>query len=208
MTYESDPSPSAQSKGKVFEALDASKATATSAAQSVSEHAKAAKSKISAGTEMLSEEARQRVITARQAALNAGRATKQTVRKGQRSAENFFESQPLVVGALAVAVGAAIGGLMPRSRFEDEHMGSHRDSLVSEADRILEEEKRKLSVVAEAAAGEVRSILDAKRDAVDQVTGDKTLAGTLADEVKRVGGQIADTATDKAKAEKLGQPKV
>jgi hypothetical protein len=208
MTYESDPSSLEQSKSKVAQAVDASKATATSAVQTVSEHAQAARSKIAAGTEMLSEEARQRVISARQAALNAGRATKRTVRWGQRSAENFFENQPLVVGALAVAVGAAIGGLMPRSRFEDEHMGSHRDRLVSEADRILEEEKRKLGVVAEAAAGEARSILDAKRDAVDQITGDKTLAGTLVDEVKRVRGQIAITAADKAKTENLGKPKV
>lgn len=208
MTYESESSSLEQSKSKVTEALDASKATATSAAQAVSEHTQAVRLKIAAGTEMLSEEARQRVVVARRAAMAAGKATKQTVRRGQRSAENFFENQPLVVGALAVAVGAAIGGLMPRSRFEDEHMGSHRDRLVSEADRILEEEKRKLGVVAEAAAGEARSILDAKRDAVDQVTGDKTLAGTLLDEVTRVGGQIADTAADTAKAEKLGQPKV
>ncbi len=203
MTYPNHPvEPHTQTTGeKLTEAAESVKAKALDTAHTVT-------SKIAAGTEMLSEEARSRVIAARRKATEAGQSTRQTLRRGRQSAGDFFESQPLVVGALAVALGAAISGLIPRSRFEDEHMGSQRDRLVAEADRILEEEKRKLGAVADAAVSEAKAILGSKADAVREVTGDRTLAGVVIDEVKWMGGQIADAATEAAQRNDLGKPKL
>lgn len=207
MTYPDETAIDQKTDNIAKQAKDATTSAVNSAAQSASDTASAIGSQIAAGTEMLSEEARQRVIAARRAAIAAGQSTQRTLRRGRQSASDLFESQPLVVGALAVALGAAIGGLMPRSRFEDETFGSHRDRLVQEADRILEEEKRKLGTVAQAAIGEARNIAASKMDAVNEVTGEKSLAGTVLDEAKRVGKQVADTASEAAKDEKLGKPR-
>ena len=206
MTYQDEPAMDKQTDSIANQAVETTRAAAGSAAQAVSETASAIGSKIAAGTEMLSEEARQRVIAARRAAIAAGQNTQKTLRRGRQTAGDFFENQPLVVGALAVALGAAIGGLMPRSRYEDETFGSHRDRLVHEADRILEEEKRKLGAVAQAAVGEARDIANSKIEAVNKVTGEKSLAGTALDEATRVGKRIADTAMKSAQDEKLGKP--
>lgn len=208
MTYSDEPTMNHKPDTIAKQAKDATTDAMSSVARSASDTASALGSRIAEGTEMLSEEARQRVIAARRAAISAGQSTQKTLRRGKQSAGDYFENQPLVVGALAVALGAAIGGLIPRSRFENETFGSRRDRLVQEADRILEEEKRKLGAVAQAAVGEARNIAASKRDAVSEVTGDRTLAATVLDEAKRVGKQVADTAAEAAKDEKLGKPRL
>lgn len=208
MTYSDETTMNHKPDTIAKQAKDATTDAMSSVARSASDTASALGSRIAEGTEMLSEEARQRVIAARRAAISAGQSTQKTLRRGKQSAGDFFENQPLVVGALAVALGAAIGGLIPRSRFENETFGSRRDRLVQEADRILEEEKRKLGAVAQAAVGEARNIAASKRDAVSEVTGDRTLAATVLDEAKRVGKQVADTAAEAAKDEKLGKPRL
>lgn len=206
MTYQDEPAMNNQTDSIANQAVETTRAAAGSAAQAVSETASAIGSRIAAGTEMLSEEARQRVIAARRAAIAAGQTTQRSLRRGRQTAGDFFADQPLVVGALAVALGAAIGGLMPRSKFEDETFGSHRDRLVHEADRILEEEKRKLGAVAQTAVGEARDIVSSKVEAVNKVTGERSLAGTALDEAKRVGKRVADAAVEAAQDEKLGKP--
>ena len=93
MTYPNHPvEPHTQTTGeKLTEAAESVKAKALDTAHTVT-------SKIAAGTEMLSEEARSRVIAARRKATEAGQSTRQTLRRGRQSAGDFFESQPLVVG--------------------------------------------------------------------------------------------------------------
>jgi hypothetical protein len=54
--------------------------------------------------------------------------------QGQRmlySFQNLFEEQPLIVGALGVALGAAIGAALPRTEQEDRILGEMRDSTIS-----------------------------------------------------------------------------
>jgi ElaB/YqjD/DUF883 family membrane-anchored ribosome-binding protein len=62
---------------------------------------------------------------------------------GQRSQEQYYrakdrfgqllDEQPLVVGALGLAIGAALGGSLPTTRRENELMGSTRDDLLGRA---------------------------------------------------------------------------
>ncbi len=180
----------------------------SAALETVASKAKAIGSNIAQGTEDFSEEARQRVIAARQAAVAAGRSTRAAVSAGAQTTQDYFNSQPLVVGAVAVAFGAALGGLLPRNRFEDEHFGARRDDLIRAAERIYEEERRKLEAVANAALSEAHSILDDKKQAVDRVTGDRSVVGAVVDEVVRAGQQVAEKAIDVADREKLGKPKL
>lgn len=123
-------------------------------------------SRISEGTHGLSEEARRRVVAARQRAYEAQSRVEYLGRRGSEKAADLYEDQPLVMGALALAVGAAIGGMLPHTRREDEALGSYRDQLFDEAERIYREEREKIGEVAKATADEAKQ---AARDAADRV---------------------------------------
>jgi len=51
---------------------------------------------------------------------------------------DIFEQEPLIVAALGMAVGTAIGVLLPRSSLEDEHLGSVSTKVRSQAQDLLE----------------------------------------------------------------------
>lgn len=64
--------------------------------------------------------------TARRNVSRAGRGLR-------RQAARFVDRQPLVMGALGLAVGAAIGAGLPATREEDQWMGEARDDLLRQA---------------------------------------------------------------------------
>jgi hypothetical protein len=158
----------------------ASSATSTLAGgfQSVQGGLAEAGSRIAEGTETLSEEGRKRVIAARQKALEIRRSTAETVTQGTDAAADFYERQPLVFGALALAVGAALGGALPRTRAEDSVMGDQSDMIFDEAERIFEEEMAKAAKLAETVKDELGEAVSTtkaslKRDQkADAQTGD------------------------------------
>jgi len=174
------------------------------AGRSVSDRASRAREKLAHGTESLSAEARDRVVAARERAVEArrrsGRALRDGYSRGQQSAADFFDSQPLVVGALALAVGAAIAGALPRTRTEDELLGEHSDALLAEAERIFDEERGKAERVARAALDEAQRVADEKLPDADRT------AETVADEVRDAGRRVGDAAATEADRQKLGQP--
>ena len=88
--------------------------------------------KLASGTEGLSIEAKERVMAARRAAHDARMAAADTLKRGGRAASNLFEDQPLVMGALAIAVGAGLGSLLPHSKIEDEALGANSDRLFAD----------------------------------------------------------------------------
>ncbi len=61
-----------------------------------------------------------------------GQMQEQT-RRAKRGFDETFQENPWGVGAMAFAVGAAVGLSAPRTRQEDEWMGEVRDSLVDQA---------------------------------------------------------------------------
>lgn len=99
---------------------------------------------LSRGLKDLSEAAKSRVMSARRAAHEA----KRTSREGTRRATNFFEEQPIVAGAHSIAVGAAFGAMLPHSKFEDNAMGESRDQLFAEAETLLREERDRVKATA------------------------------------------------------------
>ncbi|CAI8949759.1 DUF3618 domain-containing protein [Methylocaldum szegediense] len=51
----------------------------------------------------------------------------------QERYQHVAQDQPLLLGVLGLAIGAALGAFMPRTRMEDEMMGETRDRLAREA---------------------------------------------------------------------------
>jgi ElaB/YqjD/DUF883 family membrane-anchored ribosome-binding protein len=75
------------------------------------------------------EKAQELTGEARERAQRAGRKVKEQTR-------HLFEEQPLVLGALGIAVGAALGASLPRTRQEDEWLGETRDEVMHRADEV------------------------------------------------------------------------
>jgi len=64
------------------------------------------------------------------------------------SAQGLMQSNPLAVGAIALALGAAVGLAIPETQKEDELMGSARQSLMDEAQQKAQDTIQKVSNVA------------------------------------------------------------
>lgn len=99
----------------------------------------------------------------------------ETGRSGLNGLEAFMQEQPLVAGALALAVGAALGSALPRTRTEDELFGEESDRVKRGLRATAEEEGGKLARSAAAVADEAKSIV-----------------GEAADELARSGSSALD----------------
>ncbi len=175
---------------------------------SVAAGASALRQRLAEGTENLSEEARQRVIAARERAVAARQEAERAIRRSSARASQFYEDQPLVAGLLAMAAGAAVAGALPRTRYEDEHLGAYSDQLMEEAETVFREEVEKAKRVAQKTGDEVSKIArETKKDLDSGAPGDKSAAEAVADKVKQDGKRIADTARSEAEKEKLGKAK-
>ena len=100
-----------------------------------------------------------------QSAKETMQSAKSTFASGmQRTQQNWdyiLQENPLVLGAIGLAIGAIAGSLAPRTQTEDQLMGQARDDLVDQAKRAGGEKLEQ----AKQAAGAVAS--SAKDDAAD-----------------------------------------
>lgn len=184
---------------------------AADAGRSASDRAARMRDSLAEGTQDLSDAARARVIDARarfiDARRRADRAARDYAARGADGVSDFIEQQPLVAGALALAVGAALAGSLPRTRREDEMFGEKSDQLYDEAERIFRRERAKVEDVARAAADEARDIVDEKhRQADDAAPGQKSAVEAASDEVRTASERIADRAREEAEHRNLGTP--
>jgi len=101
---------------------------------------------------------------------NIGSQVKDVAGSAQDQYEYYIEENPLAVGAVALALGAAVGMSIPSTRFEGELMGETRDNLVQKAQATA-------------------------RDTIDKV---KSVAGEVTEKVKDVAADVAQTVKDSA----------
>jgi ElaB/YqjD/DUF883 family membrane-anchored ribosome-binding protein len=133
--------------------------------------------------------------------------TQAMVSEAQGRLEQFAREQPILVAALGVAFGAAIGASLPMTRAEQEYMGSAArkagelgtDIAKRVADTVTDKVsggdiKAKVGEVADAITSSVtHSDVKAKAGALaDDV---KAKAGEAATDVKAKAGQLADSVT-------------
>lgn len=178
----------------------------------VAERARQARHRLSEGTERFSDEARARVMAARDQAVQARAAAKRYAREGSRRAGDLFEEQPLIAGALALAVGAAIGAALPRTKVEDEYLGAHSDRMMDEAERIYHEEKAKLEDVVSAATAEAKTVAGEMKSEAEKMKADAdrsapggSAAQSVADKARDSAQRISDAAKDEAEKKGVGR---
>jgi ElaB/YqjD/DUF883 family membrane-anchored ribosome-binding protein len=100
--------------------------------------------------------------------------TMQRVREGARSAthrvETQYEETPIGMGAVALAIGLAVGLSVPPTRREAELMGDARDKLVDKTRETIATTTDKVERVVDRALPEVKNaIREASREVRDEV---------------------------------------
>ena len=117
------------------------------------------------GLEDLSEAARARIVEAREAAYHARIGAVKAARTGGREAERLMVQHPMLSGALAMAVGAALAAALPRTRVEMRNFGERSDRLKARASALLREERGRARRVAEDLADDMKeSIAEIRKD--------------------------------------------
>lgn len=99
--------------------------------------------------------------TVKETAHSAAEGARHMQQRTTRSFSEIIEQQPLVLGAIGLAVGALVGAMLPRTRMEDEYLGEARDQIretISEQSAQLYERGRVTATeVYRAAAEEARA---------------------------------------------------
>ncbi len=83
-------------------------------------------------------------------------------RRGSSGLDYLRREQPLMLGALAIAAGAAIGALLPATNREDEWLGEQSDEA---AERLKREGRRRAGELSERAAETAADAAEAARQA-------------------------------------------
>jgi ElaB/YqjD/DUF883 family membrane-anchored ribosome-binding protein len=89
---------------------------------------------------------------------NLGTKAKDVADSAQDQYEQYMEDSPLAVGAVALALGAAVGLSLPSTRVENHLMGEARANLVQKASETAREAIDKVQQV----AGEVKQTVQDK----------------------------------------------
>jgi cell division septum initiation protein DivIVA len=82
---------------------------------------------------------------------------KETTRRARSGFAHLLESNPLMVGAAAMAVGATIGLALPETERENEWMGEARDNLMDRAQDVARSTVTEVRQAAGDIAGQVTS---------------------------------------------------
>ncbi|HEX6859816.1 MAG TPA: DUF3618 domain-containing protein [Caulobacteraceae bacterium] len=117
----------------------------------------------------------------------AGVVRERAVHYGHRAEETFMdtlEREPLIIGALGVAVGAAVAAALPSTPVEDRYVGPLRDKALDEGRTRARQGLDQAKQVASAAARTLREEID--REGLSDVNG-------LVDKAERVVRNTADT---------------
>ncbi|PBC03779.1 DUF3618 domain-containing protein [Mesorhizobium sp. WSM3860] len=117
---------------------------------------------------------------------NSATATADMAAKANRSAQQLMEDQPLAVAAVGLAIGAAIGAMLPHTQLEDERLGGYREQLRERAEGALEKGVDQVKQVA----------AEAYQAASDEAGRQASSEGTLADKVSDVVKSAADKADE------------
>jgi hypothetical protein len=112
----------------------------------------------------------------------------------QRVGEDMVERHPLVVGAAAIALGAAIGAALPRTDLEDQQLGDAsekmKEAVSAQGEKVMRSAENIASKVSDVAAREAdrQGLVPGASGGVDQ--------RPIAERVKEVGREAAKAARD------------
>ncbi len=137
----------------------------------------------------LSEAAQTKIASAREAAYGARIKAENAMHAGTRQAGRVIEDHPMVSGAIALGLGAALAAALPRTQTEDSTLGLQRDKLMDAAARLLADERERATKLASDVSQDLKSAAKGTADAVAD-----TLTRNATDALDRVKDRIAGDA--------------
>ena len=167
----------------------------TEAAHDLRDKASEVGQRVSDTVSGLSERAQQASQSARSRLQSSTESAQARVSEmGQRSRTEYYrakdrvidlvEEQPLLVGAIGIAIGAALGAALPNTRRENELMGGTRDDLVG---RVKETALEQAEVVKQSA----QRVAQVAKEEAERVKDD--LSRTAAQGKDQTGAQFGTT---------------
>ncbi|MBZ9759719.1 DUF3618 domain-containing protein [Mesorhizobium sp. CA8] len=166
--------------------------TASDAAGSVAEAARGAAGTVSGVASEAAGTVSNMASSAADALASSAAAAADMATGASRSAHSLLQEQPLAAAAIGLAIGAAIGAMLPHTEVEDERLGAYRERLRDSAQDTL---KEGLDAATQVAA-------EAYQSASDEAGRQASSEGRLADKVGGVFKAAADKA-DESVREKL-----
>jgi len=104
---------------------------------------------------------------------------------------SMFEQQPLLLGAVGIAIGAGIAASFPSTQVETDYLGDTSDQVKDKAQEILSEQSGRARVIAESAVKAATE--EAHRQGLDP-EGLKSAATDIGARVKAVVGTVTSGA--------------
>jgi uncharacterized protein DUF3618 len=96
-------------------------------------------------------------------ARDAGQAARRTGRRAQNQLQRLMRENPLMAGAAAAVIGAAVGMALPETEKENEWLGEARETVVDRAQDIARGAASKVQEAAGDMAGEItKSVVGGK----------------------------------------------
>ncbi len=143
------------------EAGERMRATAAGAGESMRSMAGAVGEQMSAAGDSASGMMRSAADYGAEAAHMAGESASEIRERAMQRFNTMLEQQPLVLGAIGVALGAVVGAMLPTTRIEDKLMGETRDQLgeaiAEQGGQLYEKGKITATEVYRSAAEEARA---------------------------------------------------
>jgi len=113
----------------------------------------------------------------------------------QSNLAQTFERQPLLLGAIGVALGAGIGAALPISEVEEEHLGQMASKVVGQAQEFAEQKAETLTSMAHRVFEEAKS--EAEHQGLTPAAAIDALSG-VGDKLKAVAGDVRKQPTKQA----------
>lgn len=152
-----------------------------------------------------------RVSSAADAAWEGGHRIADAGYSAGSSLSRVFREQPLLVGAMGVAIGAAIAAALPQTEVERDYVGPTSDAFKEEAQRAVQEHYEQLKAAASGAVSAAREEVDRQFDQASDVVrsaGDRVseaadrAMGAVEQGVKEAKSQLSAEGKDSAAAGK------
>jgi hypothetical protein len=113
--------------------------------------------------------------------------------RARQSAQDLFEREPLAMAAVGLALGTAIGVMLPHTATEDEQLGTYRDKIRNSAEEVFETGLEQAKQVAAEAYETVKEEADRQGSGGDA----DTLAGKVGKVVKSTANKTEEAIRER-----------